>query len=578
MSDYKHAVFMYESAALPDELKVLRRVCVAFAALPEANLALVHFADSVAAARATIANPGATLAAALGAMVCAISLVASQHVGVAFVMGFDFETVQANVEFSAAATAADKQKFIAQLENTLAETDAQFGSQNLNGWTTKQNAAEFNREPATGEQYAAIDAPYAFEESRTAEPAEFAAAWRERISQPAFVEQLLIGVAGGANGGQPDLTLVLRGDDLESVKAGARELAGVLEGYPGVSNVVDDLPYGRDQLIFALTPTGRSLGLTSEVLGRQLRAAYNGQRVQIFNENEAELEVRVVLPDAERDDMARLQQFPIQTPEGSLVPLGSVATLYNRRGIDVIRHNNSAMAVRVSADIDEEVNNAMAIIADVEKNHIPAITAAHHLTFGLSGKSEADQVMLGTMGLGSVLALILIYLILTWVFASYLWPLAIMMAIPFGLTGAILGHWVMNMDIGAMTLLAFFALSGIVVNDAIVLIRHFKDSVEAGQSIRTALADAVRARFRAVILTSLTTVAGLISLMFVQSTLAMYFTPIAVTLCFGLAFSTLLVLLVIPALIVLLEAARDRLTQIFKSTFRSTAAAREARP
>jgi multidrug efflux pump subunit AcrB len=509
-------------------------------------------------ARAALDRPGATLCSAIGAMVCGISLVASQHVGIHFVTGFDFESIRADVEFSAAATDAQKHAFIDDLETTLAATDAEYGKRNLNGWTTAQNLAQFNRERQTGVQYVSIEAPFAFEEARTVEPAAFVDAWRKKIHQPAYVEQLYVGVAGGANNGEPDIALVLRGADLDAVKAGAEDLARVLEGYPGVSNVLDDLPYGKDQLIFELTPAGRSLGLTADSLGRQLRAAYSGQRVQIFNENDSELEVRVMLPDAERDDLARLEQFPIQTPSGSLVPLGNVATLYNRRGIDVIRHNNTEMAVRVFADVDETRNNALAIIADVEKNHVAAITAAHHLSFGLSGKSQGDQMILETMKLGSLMALILIYLILAWVFSSYLWPLAIMTAIPFGLTGAVVGHWLTGIDVGAMSMLAFFALSGIVVNDSIVLISFLKEELEAGRSLREALESAVRARFRAVMLTSLTTIAGLLSLMFTSSTLSIYVKPIAVTLCFGLTFSTLLVLLVIPALILLLEGLRHR--------------------
>jgi len=139
------------------------------------------------------------------------------------------------------------------------------------------------------------------------------------------------------------------------------------------------------------------------------------------------------------------------------------------------------------------------------------------------------------------------------VFSSYIWPLAIMMAIPFGLTGAIVGHWVTGWDIGAMSLLAFFSLTGIVVNDSIVLISFLRRDVDAGVPLIEALRNATRARFRAVILTSLTTVAGLLPLIFVTSSLAMYVAPIAVTICFGLSFATLLVLLVIPALILLLE-------------------------
>ena len=533
------------------------------------DAAFARFLDSrfMPLARAALDNPGTTVSASIGAMVCAISLVASQHVGVDFVTGFDFDSVVANVEFSASATDAEKRAFAGHLEETLAATDGQLERSNLNAWTTQQNVAQFNQEPQTGPQYLSIEAPFAFEETRTIAPKEFAKSWRAKIHTPSYVEQLYVGAAGGANNGQSDITLVLRGKDLDSVKAGALELARVLEGYPGVSNVLDDLPYGKDQLIFALTPAGRSLGLTSDSLGRQLRAAYNGQRVQIFNENDSELEVRVMLPDAERDDLARLAQFPIQTPSGSLMPLGSVATLYSHRGIDVIRHNRSEMAVRVFADVDEDANNALSIVSDIEKNHVAAITAKHQLSFGLSGKSEGDQMILETMGLGSILTLILIYLILAWVFSSYVWPLAIMTAIPFGLTGAVVGHWLMGADIGAMSLLAFFALTGIVVNDAIVLISFLKDKLESGCPLRESLEAAVRARFRAIMLTSLTTIAGLMSLMFVTSTLSIYVTPIAITLCFGLTFSTLLVMLVIPALILLLEAFQLHVGRAYRAHF-----------
>jgi multidrug efflux pump subunit AcrB len=352
------------------------------------------------------------------------------------------------------------------------------------------------------------------------------------------------------------MTLVLSGDSIESLKQGAEELAEAMAAYPGVSNVVDNLPYGREQIIFEITPMGRSLGLTSDAIGQQLRAAYSGARVQIFNENDAELEVRVMLPDAERDDLGRLQQFPIRTADGAYVPLSNVAVLYNRRGIDVIRHTNGRMAVSVSANVDPEQANAISITESLTDNVVPAILDRHNLAFGLGGKSQQDQVVMQTMMLGGVLTLLLIYLILAWTFSSYLWPLAIMMAIPFGFTGAVLGHWVTGWEVGAMTMLAFFALTGIVVNDSIVLISFFKRHVEDGVPLREAIEMAVSSRFRAVLLTSLTTIGGLAPMMFASSTLAFYMAPIAVTLCFGLAFATLLVLIVIPALLLLLEAAR----------------------
>lgn len=506
-------------------------------------------------------HPATTLTAALAAMLVALSLVLSQHVGVNFITGFDFESIAANVEFSSAASEGDKQQFMAHLEETLQATHHETGEQNVLGWVTKYNRAQLNNDRWQGEQYAALSAQYAFEEDRSMPPKDFANAWRERVQRPAYVEQFTLGVDGGANNGMPDMTLILRGTAIDNLKAGALELSNLLASYPGVSNVTDNLPYGRDQIIFELTPRGRALGLTADDIGAQLRSAYAGSRVQIFNEQDSELEVRVMLPDAERDSLGALNNFPVRTTSGDFVPLSNIAVLYNRRGIDVIRHSDTQMAVMVSAEVDEDVNNAMSIVADVEGKHLQAILNRHELTFGLGGKSQQDQIMLETMALGGMLTLALIYLILAWVFSSYIWPLAIMMAIPFGLTGAIVGHWLTGWDIAAMSMLAFFSLTGIVVNDSIVLISFLRRHVDDGIPLQTALLQATRSRFRAVILTSLTTIAGLSPLMFEASTLSMYTAPIAVTLCFGLAFSTLLVLIVIPALIQLLENGKARIYQ-----------------
>ncbi len=504
--------------------------------------------------------PGATVCAAVGGFVIALSLVASQHVGFAMNTGFSTETLEANVAFASSASDVQKQEFMSHLETTLADVDGESDHQNLLGWITKYNLADLNNERMVGEQYASINASYAYAEQRNLTPQNFVNNWREKIVKPPYVEQLVLDAAGGQNNGAPDITLILRGENLDALKQGAEELASAIAAYPGVSNVIDNLPYGKEQIIFKITARGRALGLTPNDIGRQLRAAYSGSLVQIFNENESEVEVRLMLPDDERDDLGRLQQFPIKTNAGNFVPLANVAILYNRRGIDIIRHTDNQMAVAVSADVDPEVGNAISITRDLEETALNEILDRNNLTFGLGGKSHQDQLIMNTMALGGMLTLVLIYLILAWVFASYLWPLAIMMAIPFGFTGAIFGHWVMGWDVGAMSLLAFFSLTGIVVNDSIVLISFFKRDVEAGLGLKESLIRAIRARFRAVILTSLTTIAGLMPLMFETSSLAFYVAPIAVTICFGLAFATVLVLIVIPALILLLEGMHAKLT------------------
>jgi multidrug efflux pump subunit AcrB len=502
--------------------------------------------------------PVATLSAACGGILIAMSLIASQHVGFNMVMGFDIESVEANVEFSSSASEQEKLDFVAHLEETLDQVNQSAGNRDVLGWTAIYNLATFNNDRLQGEQYASVAGQYAYEEDRSIAPDEFAERWRSLVARPPYVEQFTLGVEGGANNGNADITLMLRGHDIDRLKQGAEEVSDLLRGYPGVSNVTDNLPYGKEQIIFEMTPRGRSLGLSAEEIGRQLRAAYSGSRVQIFNEEQTELEVRVMLPDSERDSLGSLQRFPIRTAQGTFVPLGNVATLYNRRGIDVIRHSDTQLAVAVRADVDPNVNNAISIVSDISSNRLDPILDRHDLTFGLGGKSEQDQVIMTTMALGAVLTLVFIYLILAWVFSSYLWPLAIMAAIPFGLTGAVFGHWVTGWEIGAMSMLAFFSLTGIVVNDSIVLVSFLRRDVDAGIPIKDALTEAARSRFRAVVLTSLTTIAGLSPLMFETSTMSMYVAPIAVTVCFGLALGTTLVLLVIPALILLLERGKGR--------------------
>jgi multidrug efflux pump subunit AcrB len=513
----------------------------------------------------SLSAPGTTLCAAIGCVVLAFSLVVSGRVGLNMVTGMSLEMLEANVQFSAQANEQDRQQFMSHLESTMRATDEGHGGININGFVSKFNSAMLNQERKTGSQYASIRIEYAWEDERFIAPQEFVNHWQEALVQPPYVEDVLLEVSGGANNGQPDLSLVLRGRDIPTLKQASEELQSALRSYPGVSNVYDDLPYGKDQIVYAVNPMGKSLGITTESLGKQLRSAYSGGRVQIFNLNDTELEVSVMLPDSERDNLYSLKQFPIETPAGDLVAMGLVADTTNRNGIDVINHNSGFMSVVVSASVDASQNNTEQILAHVSDNALPEIKERYGLTSDISGVTLRNQQILDTMQTGFVLTIIFIYLILAWTFSSYLWPLAVMLAIPLGLTGAIAGHWVMGADIGAMSMLAFFSLTGIVVNDSIILVSFFRRSLEAGNTYREAIHEASISRFRAVMLTSLTTIAGLSPLMFESFSLAMYIVPIAITLCFGLAFATLLVLLVIPALIVMLEDSRAKFTALFKA-------------
>ncbi|MGM0633804.1 MAG: efflux RND transporter permease subunit [Pseudomonadota bacterium] len=519
--------------------------------------------------RLALDHPRATVLTAIGCVVLAFSLAISGRVGMNFITGISPQAVQANVAFSASASAEQRQRFMEQAERTMLETEAALGGNNTTGHVLRFNYARLDEEDKTGPFYGSLHVEYAWEDEYDVPPAEFVDAWRERVQPPPWVERLQLEVRGGANGGAPDLTLVLRGEDLRTLKQASEELQAALLSHEGVETVFDNLPYGKDQIIFSLTPVGHALGLTTEALGRQLNAAYNGSRVQIFDQDNAEVEVIVTLPDEERDDLGYLNRFPIRTPGGETVPLQQVATLNKQRGIDVINHSDGMLSVQVSAMVDSRLNNAQRLLSSVQQNELREILQRHGLSSGLGGVSERNQQIMETLTTGAVLTLVFIYLILVWSFSSWSWPLAVLSTVPLGLTGAIAGHWIMGADIGVFSLLAFFALVGVVVNDAIVLISFLRRELAAGRVLREAVERASLSRFRAVLLTSLTTIAGLSPLMFETFSLAMYMVPIAITLCFGLAFATLLVLMVIPSLILLIERQRTALVALQSRAARS---------
>jgi multidrug efflux pump subunit AcrB len=350
-----------------------------------------------------------------------------------------------------------------------------------------------------------------------------------------------------------DLEIRIAGNTLDSVKAAAIDLKNILTEISGVSGVEDNMPYGREQLILQLTPTGEALGLSVENLGRQLRAGYEGHLVQVMADDGDEVEVRVVLPDSERNRINSLEEFEIMLPGGGAVPFANVVEVTTQRGFDSIRHVEGKLVITVTGDVDDTVNNDNRIITNLNANTLPELERRHGVRFSFEGRQADQRETLADMQRGAVLAVVLIYLVLAWVFGSYGWPLLVMMIIPFGLVGAIWGHVLMGIDLTLLSMFGFFGLAGIVVNNSIILVMFYKQLRQQGVEAHTAIVEAASQRFRAVLLTSLTTIAGLTPLLFETSLQAQFLIPMAASIAFGLAFATLLVLCLVPALLMIYE-------------------------
>ena len=508
----------------------------------------------------------ATVASAIAMLTIAVGLLAGGRLGFVFFPTPEAQIINANVTFAAGTPRARVDRFLAHLEETLADTEQALDQGRLVNVVLAFHGSKSGAgSGSAADQLGSLQIELVEPDLRAVRNNALIAAWRARIDLPAGLESLNI---TGRRVGPPgrDLTIRLTGAAAEQLKRAALALSETIAGINGVLEVDDDMAYGREQLIYRLTPVGEALGLTVSELGRQLRTAFDGQLVQILQDGADEVEVRVMLPAAERGTLASLYRLNVRTPAGESVPLTAVADWASRRGFEVLRHADGKLAVEVTADVDANVTTVGEVIAGLEDGTLEQLQRDYGIDYSFEGRSADQRDTLSDMRKGLMLGLILIYLILAWVFSSYGWPLVVMAVIPFGLTGALFGHWVMGIDLTILSLFGMFGLSGIVVNDSIILVSFYQQLRGEGLSVEQALIDAASQRLRAVLLTSLTTIAGLMPLLFETSYQAQFLVPMATSIAFGLGFATLLILLVIPALLSLHESAHGRLQRWFGPT------------
>ena len=505
----------------------------------------------------TISFRWSILAAMLASMILAIGLLAGGRLNFTFFPSPEGMIITANVNFVAGTSPTRVDTFLEHLEETLYTTDKELGGNIVKVVVTRHGSVISGRNTRKGDQFGSFMIELTSPDSRTVRNKEFIRAWEDKIIHPPGLENLNIAEARRGPPGR-DIDLRLKGNDADKVKAAALELVEVLKTFQGVSGIEDDMPFGREQWIYSLSNYGMALGLTVESVGQQLRAAFDGHLVQIFQDSDDEVEVRVILPDHERYSLARLENFMLQLPNGARVPFSTAVNVTTRRGFEAIRHAKGQLAAQVSADVDKSVNNANRILANLIDNLLPDLKTRYGVEYGFEGRMADQAETLGDMKRGLIFAIAIIYIILAWQFASYGWPLVVMSVIPFGLVGAIFGHWFMGIDLTILSLFGFFGLSGIVINDSIVLITFYKQLREEGMAVQKALVEAACQRLRAVLLTSLTTIFGLTPLLFETSLQAQFLIPMATSIAFGLMFSTVLVLLAVPALLSIYESIMVR--------------------
>ncbi|MCK4840513.1 MAG: efflux RND transporter permease subunit [Methylococcales bacterium] len=494
-------------------------------------------------------------AIALSTIIClliiTIGLLASQRLKFRFFPSPESTLIYANIAFVPGTPKTQVDQFLKHLQLSLKLTDQALSDQTLVLTHLNRHGTGFSdrdKTVHTGDHLGSMTIELLQPDQRSVRNTDFIKEWKQRIQLPPGLDNLTI---TGRTVGPPgrDLSIRLTGSNPEQLKQAAMAFANSIQDIPGVSDIEDDMPYGRHQLIYKLNAHGEALGLTVAELGQQLRTAFDGKLIQLFQDDLDEIEVTVTLPDHEKQLLSALNHLEIMLNSGQSVLLSSIVDWSSNRGFEVLRHAEGQLAIEISAEIDPEINNANLILASLEKTILPDLTATYGINYSLEGRSADQAETMADMRYGLLIGLTLIYLVLAWVFASYGWPLVVMAAIPFGLIGALFGHLFLGIDLTILSLFGFFGLSGIVINDSIILVSFYQKLINQGMKTQEALIEASCQRLRAVMLTSLTTIAGLAPLLFETSLQAQFLIPMATAIAFGLMFSTVLVLLIIPVLL-----------------------------
>ena len=388
-------------------------------------------------------------------------------------------------------------------------------------------------------------------EDRPLDSDELIAMWRERVGEIPGMKDLSFSGGDHIGGGVP-LSFNLSGNNYVSLENAAAELEEKLKEYNGVFDIQNSANTGGQEIRLEIKPEAEALGLTMSSLGRQVRQAFYGEEAQRIQRGQNELKVMVRYPLEERGSIADLENMRIRTPAGDEVPFNSVAEVSFGQAYSSISRQNRKRAVTVSADIDEETVEPGEIIKEISEEYIPELLSRHPgVVYGLEGASLEQMEFIRNISIASIAALFLIYALIAIPLHSYSQPLIIMSVIPFGLIGAVFGHILMGKAISMFSLFGLIALAGVVVNDSLILIDFVNKARQEGSSAYDAVINSGIERFRPIVLTSLTTAAGLMPIMLETSLQAQFVIPMAISLSFGILFATVITLFLIPSLYLL---------------------------
>ncbi len=498
----------------------------------------------------------AALGTMLAILIGSFGFLAGGHIGSEAMPDIDGDVLEARILMPQGTPLHRTEAVAAQVEAAMRRLDTRYAPGQPGGILVEAIQVRFNHNPSAreaGPHVTTVIVDLLTAERRRITLDELSAAWREEIGPVPGLKRLIIQEPGFGPAGVP-VEVRLAGENLDELKVAAQEVAVELGSYAAVYNVIDDLRLGKPQRTFSLAEGAHGLGLTVEEVAAQLRAALLGEVADSQRIGDHEVEILVRQAGADRDSLDDLADQTILLPDGRRVPLEVVANVAEERDWASITRIDGRRAVTVEANVDARQSSGQAIVDSLRADWMNDFEARHPgvaVTFG--GQVARSAETGGSIGRGLLIGLVGIFLILSFQFRSYVEPLLVMVSIPLAFIGAIWGHVIMGYYLSMPSLIGAASLSGIVVNNAILLIHFINTHRKRGLDAVAAAGQASRDRLRAILISSSTTIAGLFPLLLETSTQAAAIKPLVIAVVFGLLSATVLVLVVIPALYVLFD-------------------------
>jgi multidrug efflux pump subunit AcrB len=500
-------------------------------------------------------NKLATVSLFMGVFLIILTMITSGWTKFIFFPRIPSETVRVNLTFPAGTPFEVTNKYIIDMSDKARQLQDKYRDQDSN------ESIILNILATTGGRGGAANSGSVRFEITPAEKRdtdigsrELVKEWRQLIGIIPGAESLTFRAEIGRSSSPIDIQL--SGNSISTLQNVAERIKIRLATYPSVFDIADSMSDGKEELQIELTEQGLALGLNRVDVSRQVRNSFFGVQAQRIQRGRDDVRVMVRLPIDERRSVADLKDILIKIPNGGRVPLSHVATLVPGQSPSTINRIDRFRTLNVSADVEKADTNMTILQADLKKYLDELVQQYPGISHSLEGEAKEQRESFGSLLWGLVFVFFVIYGLLAIPFKSYLQPLVVMSIIPFGMIGAVIGHWIMGMELTIMSLLGMLALVGVVVNDSLVLVDFINKKRSEGYDLMAAVKTAGVARFRPVMLTSLTTFIGLMPLLFEKATQAQFLIPMAVSLGFGIIFATFITLLLVPVNYMLMERFR----------------------